>query len=185
MLELRWAQLSALWWPRGVGGRGWGRPTGREYIYIYAYIYIYLCMWLILFIVQQKLIQHCKALILQLNRKRNEIRKGPGLQSWVPIHPPIPTPNKQLSFITCWTFSVGFHWPIRFYYLKGKCDSHSCTLFGICSFPSKLHEGRINSACRRWAYTDDELMNTRVKDGKRGSTDKGECLLNFCFLKWV
>ena len=49
------AQLGALWWPR----LGWDgdRRFRRDGIYVY--------IWLIHFIVQQKLIQHCKAIILQ------------------------------------------------------------------------------------------------------------------------
>ena len=51
------ALLGVLWWPPGVGGGKWGRFK-REGIYVYT--------WLIRIVVQQKLIQCCKAIILQL-----------------------------------------------------------------------------------------------------------------------
>ena len=56
------AQLCALWWPRGVA---WGRLRGRlkrEGIFVY--------LQLIRTVVQEKLIQHCKAIILPLKKKR-------------------------------------------------------------------------------------------------------------------
>ena len=52
------AQLHALWWPRGVGcGGGVGERSKREGMYVY--------LQLIHFIVQQKLTQPCKAIILK------------------------------------------------------------------------------------------------------------------------
>ena len=53
-----------------------GRKFQREGIYVY--------LWLLHFVVQQKLIQHCKAIILQLKKK------GMKYLSLL-IHPP-PTP---------------------------------------------------------------------------------------------
>ena len=48
------AQVGALWWPEGwVGGR-----LNREWIHLY--------LWLIHVVVQQKLMQHCKEIILQI-----------------------------------------------------------------------------------------------------------------------
>ena len=55
------AQLSALWWPRWVGSGMEGRSQ-REGIYVY--------IQLSRFIVQQKLTQHCKAITLQLKKKK-------------------------------------------------------------------------------------------------------------------
>ena len=45
----------------GVGGGGGGGRSKREGIYVY--------IELIRFIVQQKLAQHCKAIVLQLKKK--------------------------------------------------------------------------------------------------------------------
>lgn len=50
----RRAQFGALWWPKGVEG-GVGGRSRREGIYVY--------LELIYFIAQQKLIQHCRAII--------------------------------------------------------------------------------------------------------------------------
>ena len=50
-------QLGALWWPSWVGWGWMGGRAKREGLYVY--------IELIHFIVQQKLTQHCKAIILQ------------------------------------------------------------------------------------------------------------------------
>ena len=50
----------------GMVGRGWGRSK-REGIYVY--------IGLIHFVVQQKLTQHCKAIIPQLNKQTNKTNK--------------------------------------------------------------------------------------------------------------
>ena len=50
--------LNALWWPK------WKGNLKQRSVYIY-FIYIYICIYLIHFAVQQKLTQHCKAIILQ------------------------------------------------------------------------------------------------------------------------
>ena len=52
----------ALWWPRGVRCRGAGERSQREGMYVYT--------WQMHFIVQQKLTQHCEAIIFQY-RKQN------------------------------------------------------------------------------------------------------------------
>ena len=51
---------------------GWEGRLKREGIYIYIYIYIYtyihIHIQLVRVVIQQKLMQHCKAIILQLKR---------------------------------------------------------------------------------------------------------------------
>ena len=51
------AHLSALWWPGGVRG-----TSTREGIYVH--------IQMIYSVIQQELIQHCKAIILQFKKKR-------------------------------------------------------------------------------------------------------------------
>ena len=51
--------LSALWWPK------WEGNPKKEGMYVHV--------WLIHFAVQQKLIQHCKAIFLQLKNIKNTI----------------------------------------------------------------------------------------------------------------
>ena len=46
--------LNALWWPEWEGS-----PKGRA-VYVYVYVYVY--VWLIHFVVQWRLTQHCKEL---------------------------------------------------------------------------------------------------------------------------
>ena len=55
------AQLGALWWPGGVGLEGRGRSR-REGIYVYKRV--------IHFTVQEKLAEHCKAIIFQFFKKK-------------------------------------------------------------------------------------------------------------------
>ena len=50
----------------GWGGRWEGGRLRREEIYVCVYIYI----WLIHFVVQQKLTQHCKAIIILQFKKK-------------------------------------------------------------------------------------------------------------------
>ena len=59
----------------GGGGRGgWeGERSKREGIYVY--------IWLLHFVVQQKLTSHCKAMILQLKKKGLRIGNWCGLFS--------------------------------------------------------------------------------------------------------
>ena len=47
---------------------GWEGRLKREGIYIYIYTYIHIHIQLIRVVIQQKLMQHCKAIILQLKR---------------------------------------------------------------------------------------------------------------------
>ena len=69
-LNNKGAQLRALWWPRGWEGVGWeGGSRERGYV----------SLRLIHFAVQQKLAQHCKAIVLQLNinwEKEKRISEG-------------------------------------------------------------------------------------------------------------
>ena len=62
-------------WEGGVGGR-----LEREEVVCYT--------WLICIVLQQKLMQHCKAIILQLqktvkNKKEQQIAKGVGIESGI------------------------------------------------------------------------------------------------------
>ena len=54
------AQLSALWWPRWVGWEKGGKSKKEG---------IYVCIQLIHFVVEGKLAQHCKTIILQKKHK--------------------------------------------------------------------------------------------------------------------
>ena len=55
----------------GWDGEG-GRETQEERIFV--------CVWLIHFVVQQKLMQHCKAIILQFKKKRYDWENGRSVQ---------------------------------------------------------------------------------------------------------
>ena len=67
--------------------RGGREVQGGEEIYIYIYVYVCVCVCVLLFasfavVVQQKLTQLCKAIILQLNKSKDKDiravqRKGP------------------------------------------------------------------------------------------------------------
>ena len=48
---------------------GWDREDGRE-VQEGGDMGIYVCIWLIHFVVQQKLTQHCKTIILQLKKRK-------------------------------------------------------------------------------------------------------------------
>ena len=54
----------------GWDGGGEGGRLKREGIYAHIYIHVYIYTQLIRFIVQQKLIQHYKAIILQGKKKK-------------------------------------------------------------------------------------------------------------------